>query len=50
MQPNGVFLSNGPGDLEPCDYAIAAIREIVASGTHVRHLPGAPAAHARERR
>ncbi len=29
MQPDGVFLSNGPGDPEPCDYAIAAIREIV---------------------
>jgi len=30
-QPDGVFLSNGPGDPEPCDYAIAAIRELVAS-------------------
>lgn len=29
MKPDGVFLSNGPGDPEPCDYAIAAIREIV---------------------
>jgi carbamoyl-phosphate synthase small subunit len=29
MNPDGVFLSNGPGDPEPCDYAIAAIREIV---------------------
>jgi carbamoyl-phosphate synthase small subunit len=28
-KPDGVFLSNGPGDPEPCDYAIAAIREIV---------------------
>ncbi|MDP3455525.1 glutamine-hydrolyzing carbamoyl-phosphate synthase small subunit [Methyloversatilis sp.] len=26
MQPDGVFLSNGPGDPEPCDYAISAIR------------------------
>ncbi|MBL8309069.1 MAG: glutamine-hydrolyzing carbamoyl-phosphate synthase small subunit [Burkholderiales bacterium] len=33
MKPSGVFLSNGPGDPEPCDYAIAAIKEIVASGT-----------------
>jgi len=33
MQPDGVFLSNGPGDPEPCDYAIAAIRELLASGT-----------------
>jgi carbamoyl-phosphate synthase small subunit len=32
MKPDGVFLSNGPGDPEPCDYAIAAIREIIAAG------------------
>ena len=32
-KPDGVFLSNGPGDPEPCSYAIDAIREIVASGT-----------------
>ena len=32
MKPDGVFLSNGPGDPEPCDYAIEAIREIVATG------------------
>ena len=31
-KPDGVFLSNGPGDPEPCDYAIAAIRELVARG------------------
>ncbi len=30
--PDGVFLSNGPGDPEPCDYAISAIRDIVAAG------------------
>lgn len=29
MQPDGVFLSNGPGDPEPCDYAISAIGEIL---------------------
>jgi len=29
MQPDGVFLSNGPGDPEPCDYAIAAIGEFI---------------------
>jgi len=28
-RPDGVFLSNGPGDPEPCEYAIAAIREIL---------------------
>jgi carbamoyl-phosphate synthase small subunit len=32
MQPDGVFLSNGPGDPEPCTYAIEAIREIAAAG------------------
>ncbi|MGY1409250.1 glutamine-hydrolyzing carbamoyl-phosphate synthase small subunit [Luteimonas sp. A611] len=31
MQPDGVFLSNGPGDPEPCDYAIAAIGELLAA-------------------
>ena len=31
MGPHGVFMSNGPGDPEPCDYAIAAIREFVAA-------------------
>jgi carbamoyl-phosphate synthase small subunit len=30
LNPDGVFLSNGPGDPEPCDYAIAAIREFIA--------------------
>jgi carbamoyl-phosphate synthase small subunit len=29
LKPDGVFLSNGPGDPEPCDYAIAAIREFL---------------------
>jgi carbamoyl-phosphate synthase small subunit len=29
LQPDGVFLSNGPGDPEPCDYAIAAIAEFI---------------------
>ncbi len=29
MKPDGVFLSNGPGDPEPCDYAITAIRELL---------------------
>ena len=31
MNPDGVFLSNGPGDPEPCDYAIAAVQEILAT-------------------
>jgi len=32
LNPDGVFLSNGPGDPEPCDYAIAAIKKIVDTG------------------
>jgi carbamoyl-phosphate synthase small subunit len=35
LKPDGVFLSNGPGDPEPCDYAIRAIRDILGSGTPV---------------
>lgn len=31
-KPDGIFLSNGPGDPEPCDYAIRAIREFLAAG------------------
>nr|WP_207750177.1 glutamine-hydrolyzing carbamoyl-phosphate synthase small subunit [Luteimonas sp. MC1750] len=31
LKPDGVFLSNGPGDPEPCDYAIAAIRDVLAA-------------------
>jgi len=33
LKPDGVFLSNGPGDPQPCDYAIEATREVIASGT-----------------
>jgi len=32
LNPDGVFLSNGPGDPEPCDYAIQAIKTIVEQG------------------
>ncbi|MCO4837207.1 MAG: glutamine-hydrolyzing carbamoyl-phosphate synthase small subunit [Oceanospirillaceae bacterium] len=35
MKPDGVFLSNGPGDPEPCDYAITAIKEILETDTPV---------------
>jgi carbamoyl-phosphate synthase small subunit len=35
LKPDGVFLSNGPGDPEPCTYAIDAIREIIGTGTPV---------------
>jgi len=33
--PDGVFLSNGPGDPEPCDYAIAAIRQFLEAGVPI---------------
>jgi carbamoyl-phosphate synthase small subunit len=32
QQPDGIFLSNGPGDPQPCDYAIAAAAELIDSG------------------
>ena len=32
LKPDGVFLSNGPGDPEPCDYAIASARELIERG------------------
>ncbi|MGZ3183886.1 MAG: glutamine-hydrolyzing carbamoyl-phosphate synthase small subunit [Telluria sp.] len=32
LNPDGVFLSNGPGDPEPCDYAIAATKELIERG------------------
>ena len=32
LQPDGIFLSNGPGDPAPCDYAIAAARELIDGG------------------
>ena len=35
MSPDGVFLSNGPGDPEPCDYAIEAIKEFLAKNIPV---------------
>ncbi len=35
LAPDGVFLSNGPGDPEPCDYAITAIREILETSVPI---------------
>lgn len=32
LKPDGVFLANGPGDPEPCDYAITATRELIETG------------------
>ena len=34
-EPDGVFLSNGPGDPEPCSYAIEAVQKILTTGTPV---------------
>ncbi len=35
LMPDGIFLSNGPGDPEPCDYAIAAIKSFLDTGIPV---------------
>ncbi len=35
LEPDGVFLSNGPGDPEPCDYAIYAIQQILETNTPI---------------
>ena len=35
LQPDGIFLSNGPGDPQPCDYAIAAVRALIETGIPV---------------
>jgi len=35
LKPDGIFLSNGPGDPEPCDYAIKAISTLVETGVPV---------------
>jgi len=32
LNPDGIFLANGPGDPEPCDYAIAATKELIERG------------------
>jgi carbamoyl-phosphate synthase small subunit len=35
LQPDGVFLSNGPGDPEPCEYAVDAIAKVIDAGIPV---------------
>lgn len=35
LKPDGIFLSNGPGDPDPCDYAITAIRELIKSSVPI---------------
>ncbi|HHJ13977.1 MAG TPA: carbamoyl-phosphate synthase small subunit, partial [Gammaproteobacteria bacterium] len=42
LKPDGVFLSNGPGDPEPCDYAIAAIQELAQTGNPDELTIGVP--------
>ena len=32
LKPDGIFLANGPGDPEPCDYAVAAVSELIETG------------------
>ena len=51
MDPDGVFLSNGPGDPEPCDYAISAIQQLLAARhADFWHLPGSSIAGTGQRR
>ena len=51
LEPDGVFLSNGPGDPEPCTYAIDAIQRVSRSRhADLRHLPRPPVARPRRRR
>ena len=51
LEPDGIFLSNGPGDPEPCDYAITAIATVPRDRpADLRHLSRPPAAGARQRR
>ena len=43
MKPEGIFLSNGPGDPEPVTYGVEAIRKLLGRGADLWDLPGAPA-------
>ena len=49
MNPDGIFLSNGPGDPEPCDYAIAAIKQFPKPTFRCSASAGPPAAGAGQR-
>ena len=49
LAPDGVFLSNGPGDPAAVTYAMETIRDLLGKKPDLRHLPGAPAARARAR-
>ena len=46
LGPDGVFLSNGPGDPEPVDYAVENIRKLIGQSSGVWNLPRAPALRA----
>ena len=50
MKPDGVFLSNGPGDPAEVGYAVDAIARAAGQGAGVRHLPGSPTARPGDRR
>ena len=51
LNPDGIFLANGPGDPEPCDYAIAAIRALLKTrAAHLRYLPGSSVTGSSQRR
>ena len=54
LAPDGVFLSNGPGDPEPCDYAITATKELLETTGRatagIRHLSRSPDTRSRQRR
>jgi carbamoyl-phosphate synthase small subunit len=41
LNPDGIFLSNGPGDPRPLHYAIATCKQLIGKKTHIRHLSGA---------
>jgi hypothetical protein len=42
LKPDGVFLSNGPGDPEPLETQVANVRKLIGKDAHLRHLPGPP--------
>ncbi len=43
LNPDGVFLSNGPGDPEPLETQVDNIRKLIGQHAHLRHLPRPPA-------
>jgi carbamoylphosphate synthase small subunit len=47
LKPDGVFLSNGPGDPEPLQYQAQQVRKLIGKKPDLRHLPGPPDSRAR---